>query len=58
MNNLYILNVDMQNRSVEEIARDAAVQIIELFDCLVEEKQKKDNPMCETESKQRTVWGN
>ena len=45
MHNLYVLSVTMENRSVEEIARDAAVQIVELFDSLVEEQQKEENHM-------------
>lgn len=39
-NNIYILGVDMEEHSVEEIARDAANQIVELFDRLVEEQEK------------------
>ena len=37
MNNIYVLGVDMENRNAKEIARDAATQIVELFDRLVEE---------------------
>ena len=43
MHNLYVLGITTENRSVEEIARDAAVQIVELFDSLVEEQQKEGN---------------
>ena len=43
MHNLYVLGITTKNRSVEEIARDAAVQIVELFDSLVEELQKEGN---------------
>ena len=43
MHNLYVLGITTENRSVEEIARDAAVQIVELFDSLVEELQKEGN---------------
>ena len=41
--NMFVVGVDMENRSVEDIARDAAMQIIELFDALVaeQEAQKK-----------------
>lgn len=45
MQNLYVLGVTMEKRSVEEIARDAAIQIVELLDSLVEEQQKEGNQM-------------
>ena len=35
---LYVVGVEMDNRSPEEISRDAALQIIALFDKLVVEK--------------------
>lgn len=50
MHNLYVLGVTMENRSVEEIARDVAVQIVELFDSLVEEQQKEEKHMGGTEN--------
>ena len=40
MNNIYVLGVNMENRNVEEVARDAATQIVELFDRLVEEQER------------------
>ena len=40
MNNIYVLGVDMENRGVEEVARDAATQIVELLDRLVEEQER------------------
>lgn len=40
-NNIYVLSVDMEERSVEEIAWDAANQIAELFDRLVEEQEQE-----------------
>lgn len=40
-NNIYVLSVDMEDRSVEDIARDAATQIVELFDKLVEEQEQE-----------------
>lgn len=40
-NNIYVLGVDMEERSVEEIARDAANQIAELFDRLVAEQEQE-----------------
>lgn len=39
-NNIYVMGVDMEERSVEEIAWDAANQIVELFDRLVEEQNQ------------------
>ena len=38
MSNIYVLSVDMEDRNVEDIARDAVTQIVELFDRLVEDK--------------------
>lgn len=40
MNDIYMLSVDMEDRSAEDIARDAATQIVELFDRLVEEQER------------------
>ena len=40
MNDIYVLSVDMEDRSAEDIARDAATQIVELFDRLVEEQER------------------
>lgn len=42
-NRLFAVEVDMENRSSEEIARDAVMQINALFDRLIKEQQKKDD---------------
>lgn len=42
-NRLFAVEVDMKNRSPEEIARDAVMQINALFDRLIKEQQKKDD---------------
>jgi hypothetical protein len=42
-NRLFAVEVDMENRSPEEIARDAVMQINALFDRLIKEQQKKDD---------------
>ena len=39
--NIYVLELDMKNKSVENIAREAALQIIGIMDALVE-RQKQD----------------
>lgn len=36
-NNLYVIDVDMENRSADDIARDVVNQIAALFDKLFEE---------------------
>lgn len=36
-NNIYVIDVDMENRSADDIARDATNQIAALFDKLFEE---------------------
>ena len=41
MKNIYVLGVDMEGRTAEEIARDAVAQIAEMFDKLVEEQNSK-----------------
>ena len=41
MKNIYVFGVDMEDRTAEEIARDAVAQIAELFDRLVEEQNGK-----------------
>ena len=38
-NNIYVLNVDMENRNVEDIALDVAVKIVELFDKIIKEQE-------------------
>ena len=42
-NRLFAVEVDMENRSPEEIAMDAVMQINALFDRLIKEQQKKDD---------------
>ena len=39
--NMFVIGVDMDNRQVEDIARDATMQIIGLFDALVAEQEAK-----------------
>lgn len=41
-NNVYVVEVDMKNKSVEDIAREAALQIIGITDALIE-RQKQPN---------------
>jgi hypothetical protein len=41
-NRLFAVEVDMENRSSEEIARDAVMQINALFDRLIKEQQEKN----------------
>ena len=38
-NNIYVLNVDMENKNVEDIALDAAVKIVELFDKIIKKQE-------------------
>lgn len=42
-NKLFAVEVDMENRSPENIARDAALQINALFDRLIKEQKEKDD---------------
>ena len=42
-NRLFAVEVDMENRTLEEIAKDAALQIGALFDRLIKEQQEKDD---------------
>ena len=42
-NTLFAVEVDMENRSPEEIAKDAAKQIGALFDRLIKEQKEKDD---------------
>ena len=42
-NTLFAIEVDMENRLPEEIAKDAVMQINALFDRLIKEQQKKDD---------------
>ena len=39
--NMFVVGVDMDNRPAEDIARDAAMQIIGLFDALIAEQESK-----------------
>ena len=41
-NRLFAVEVDMENRSPEEIAWDAVMQINALFDRLIKEQQEKN----------------
>ena len=43
LNRLFAVEVDMENRTPEEIAKDAALQIGALFDMLIKEQREKDN---------------
>ena len=42
-NRLFAVEVDMENRSPDEIAKDAALQIIAIFDRLNEEQEGKND---------------
>ena len=42
-NRLFAVEVDMENRSPDEIAKDSALQIIAIFDRLNEEQKEKQN---------------
>lgn len=42
-NTLFAVEVDIENRSPEEIAKDAALQIGALFDRLIKEQKEKDD---------------
>ena len=42
-NRLFAVEADMENRTPEEIAKDAALQIGALFDMLIKEQLEKDN---------------
>ena len=41
-NRLFAVEVDMENRTPEEIAKDAVLQINALFDRLIKENQEKE----------------
>lgn len=51
-NRLFAVEVDMENRSPEEIARDAVMQINALFDRLIKERQEKDDQNAEGSGKE------
>ncbi|MDO4961652.1 MAG: hypothetical protein Q4E57_07350 [Eubacteriales bacterium] len=40
--NIFVVEVDMDKRDPSDIAQDAANQISELFDRLIEEKNRKE----------------
>lgn len=40
--NVYVVELDMKNKSVEDIAREAALQIIGITDALVERKKQAE----------------
>lgn len=40
--NVYVVEVDMKNKSVEHIAREAALQIIEITDALIERQKRAE----------------
>ena len=42
-NRLFAVEVDMENRTPKEIAKDATLQIGALFDMLIKEQREKDN---------------
>ena len=42
-NRLFAVEIDMENRSPDEIAKDAALQIIAIFDRLNEEQKEKND---------------
>ncbi|MBQ8160802.1 MAG: hypothetical protein IJ083_08605 [Clostridia bacterium] len=45
--NVFVVGVDMENRSAEEIARDAAKSISDLMDALVRSRQQADDKLTE-----------
>ena len=51
-NRLFAVEVDMENRSPEEIARDAVMQINALFDRLIKEQQEKNDQNAEGSGKE------
>lgn len=51
-NRLFAVEVEMENRSPEEIARDAVMQINALFDRLIKEQQEKDDQNSEGSGKE------
>ncbi len=40
--NVYVVEVDMKEKSVEDIAREAALQIIGITDALIEQQKEKN----------------
>lgn len=51
---IYVIGLDMENRAPEEIAKDAAIQIVDLFDKLVE---KQNVEKCKKEENQQVLEG-
>ena len=41
-NNVYVVDVDMKNKPVEDIAREAALQIIGITDGLIERQKRAE----------------
>ena len=41
--NVYIIELDMKNKSVEDIAREAAMQIVGITDALIEQQKASRN---------------
>ena len=41
--NIFVIGVDMDKRSPEDIAKDAVMQINDLFDRLIKERKEKDD---------------
>ena len=39
---LYVVEIDMKNKSVEDIAREAALQIIGITDALIERQKRAE----------------
>ena len=50
MNRIYVIGVDMEKRTTEDIARDAVNQINELFEKLIEEYKAESAEKKERES--------
>ena len=40
--NVYVVEMDMKEKSVEDIAREAALQIIGITDALIEQQKEKN----------------
>ena len=40
-NNIFVLNLSMENQTPEEIAREAALKIIEITDNLIEQQKER-----------------
>ena len=42
LHNLYVVEVDMKNKSVEDIAREAVLQMIGITDALIERQERAE----------------